>query len=156
MKSDDNGSGIPGDQADHDVGYGRPPKGTQFRPGRSGNPAGRRKSVRNLKTDVQRTLKVPLKVNVSGCPRKISTQEGALLLLREKVLKGDARAIDGLLEFARLFNNEAAEIGPAQALSSEDQAILDAFRAEITAPSNTAAPPSREDEHPESKPKASK
>jgi hypothetical protein len=91
MKSDDKGSDIPGDQADHDVGYG-PPKGTQFRPGRSGNPAGRRKSVRNLKTDVQRTLKVPLKVNASGRPRKISTQEGALLLLREKALKGDARA----------------------------------------------------------------
>jgi hypothetical protein len=155
MKSDDNGSDIPGDQAaDHDVGYGRPPKGTQFRPGRSGNPAGRRKSVRNLKTDVQRTLKVPLKVNANGRPRKISTQEGALLLLREKALKGDARALDRFLEFARLFNNEAAEIGPAQALSSEDQAILDAFTAEITAPSNTAALPSREDEHLESKPKA--
>jgi hypothetical protein len=91
-------------------------------------------------------------MNASGRPRKISTQEGALLLLREKALKGDARALDRLLEFARLFNNEAAEIGPAQALSSEDQAILDAFTAEVTAPSNTAAPPS----HPESKPKASK
>jgi len=55
--------------SDHDVGYGRPPKGTQFRPGRSGNPAGRRKSVRNLRTDVQRTLKVPLKGNASGRPR---------------------------------------------------------------------------------------
>jgi hypothetical protein len=47
---------------------------------------------------VQRTLKVPLKVNASGRPRKISTQEGALLLLREKALKGDARALDRLLE----------------------------------------------------------
>jgi hypothetical protein len=77
-----------------------PPKGTQFRPGRSGNPAGRRKSVRNLKTDVQRTLKVPLKANASGRPQKISTQEEALLVLREKALKGDARSLDRLLDFA--------------------------------------------------------
>ena len=68
--------------------------------------------MRNLKTDVQRTLKVPLKVNASGRPRKISTQEGALLLLREKALKGYARALDRLLEFARLFNNEARRNRP--------------------------------------------
>ena len=37
----------------YEVGYGRPPKDSQFRPGQSGNPAGRRKGVRNLMTDVK-------------------------------------------------------------------------------------------------------
>ena len=36
------------DQIGYEVGYGRPPQHTQFRPGQSGNPAGRRKGVRNL------------------------------------------------------------------------------------------------------------
>ena len=74
-------------------------------------------------TDVKRTLQVPVKVKESGRARKISTQEGALMLLREKALKGDARALDRLLELARLFNNDAGESGPAPVLASDDRAI---------------------------------
>src|SRR5213076_3151053 len=95
------------------VGYGKPPTHTQFRAGRSGNPAGRRKGVRNLATDVKRILKVPVKVKENGRSRKISTQEGALMVLREKALKGDARSLDRLLEYASRFNNDAGEIGLA-------------------------------------------
>ena len=103
----------PGDG--YEIGYGKPPKHTRFRAGQSGNPAGRRKGVRNLMTDVKRTLQVPVKVKESGRARKISTQEGALMLLREKALQGDARALDRLLELARLFiNNDASESAPAR------------------------------------------
>ena len=31
----------------YEVGYGKPPKSTQFKPGRSGNPKGRTKGSRN-------------------------------------------------------------------------------------------------------------
>jgi len=106
----------PGDG--YEIGYGKPPKHSRFLAGQSGNPAGRRKGVRNLMTDVKRTLQVPVKVKESGRARKISTQEGALMLLREKALKGDARALDRLLELARLFNNDAGESGPAPVLAS--------------------------------------
>ena len=115
------------------VGFGRPPVHSRFRPGQSGNPAGRRKGVRNLMTDVQRTLKVPISVKEGGRSRRISTQEGALLVLREKALKGDARALDRLIELASRFNNEPGEIGPTDALSVDDRAILDAYAAEISA-----------------------
>jgi hypothetical protein len=37
----------------------------------------------------------------------VSTQEAALLRLREKALKGDARSLDRLLELAQTFNNDA-------------------------------------------------
>jgi hypothetical protein len=110
----------------YEIGYGKPPKHSRFRPGQSGNPAGRRKGVRNLMTDVKRTLQVPVRVKESGRARKISTQEGALMLLWEKALQGDGRALDRLLELARLYNNDASESGPAPALPSDDRAILDA------------------------------
>ena len=113
------------------VGYGKPPTHTQFRAGRSGNPAGRRKGVRNLATDVRRTLRVPVKVKEGGRTRRISTQEGALMRLREKALQGDPRALDRLLELASRFNNDGGEIGPAQALAGDDQAILDAYRRDV-------------------------
>jgi hypothetical protein len=114
------------------IGYGKPPLHSRFRPGHSGNPAGRPKAVRNLMTDVQRTLKVPVSVKEGGRSRRISTQEGALLVLREKALKGDARALDRLIELASRFNNESGETS-TPVLSAEDQAMLAAYTAEIAA-----------------------
>jgi hypothetical protein len=53
-------------------------------------------------------------------------------VLREKALKGDARALDRLIELASRFNNESGET-VAPALSAEDQAMLAAYTAEIAA-----------------------
>jgi hypothetical protein len=123
----------------YQVGYGKPPTHSQFRPGQSGNPAGRRKGVRNLKTDVMRTLRTPVKVKEGGRTRTRSTQEGALMVLREKALRGDARELDRLLELAARFNNDAVEAGQAQPLPPDDQAILAAYVAESAAIAMTPA-----------------
>jgi Family of unknown function (DUF5681) len=120
----------PAGREDYTVGYGKPPMHSRFRPGQSGNPSGRRKGVPNLATDVKRTLMTPVKVKEAGRTRKKSTQEGALMVLREKALQGDLRAIARVLELAQRFNNDANETGPTQALSANDQAVLDAYIAE--------------------------
>jgi hypothetical protein len=121
------------------VGYRKPPLHSRFRAGQSGNPAGRRKGVRNLMTDVKRTLSIPIKVKEGGRTRKKSTQEGALMVLREKALRGDARALDRIIELASRFNNDAVESGPAQPLGADDQAILAAYAAEVSAAAMTPA-----------------
>jgi hypothetical protein len=87
--------------------------------------------VHNLGTDVRRTLKAPVKVKEEGCSRTISTQAGVLMVLREKALNGDARALDRFVELANRFNNEPE--ATQQDLSADDQAILDAYAAEIIA-----------------------
>jgi hypothetical protein len=38
------------------VGYKKPPRHSRFQPGKSGNPRGKQKGVRNFGTDVKRTL----------------------------------------------------------------------------------------------------
>jgi Family of unknown function (DUF5681) len=132
------------DSNGYEVGYGKPPAHSRFQPGQSGNPVGRRKGVRNLSTDVKRTLKVPVRVKEGGRTRAISTQEGALMMLREKALKGDARALDRLLEYASRYNNDGGEIGQAQPLGADDQAILADYAAEAVAaakPPTTAESP---------------
>jgi hypothetical protein len=137
----------------YEIGYGKPPMHSWFQAGQSGNPAGRRKGVRNLMTDVKRTLATPVKVKEGGRTRKKSTQETALMVLREKALRGEPRALDRLLELAVRFNNDMAEIGQAQPLSADDQAILAAYVAEsavIAMTPATADPP----DHPASKPGA--
>ena len=130
---------------DAKVGYGRPPVHTRFKPGQSGNPRGRKKGTLNFATDLKRTLEAPITLTDPGKkPRKVSTQTAVLLRLREKALKGDARALDRLLELARIFHTGPIS-EPTTAISSDDQAILDAFREqvlleqgvkEVVAPSN--------------------
>jgi hypothetical protein len=112
------------------IGFGKPPEHSRFRPGISGNPAGKRKGARNLSSDVKRALRVPVKLKDGGKSRKISTQEAALMRLREKALKGGARSLDRLLELARLFNNDP-HAGSASQSSSEDEEILAAYEREI-------------------------
>jgi hypothetical protein len=114
------------------VGYKSAPRHSRFQPGRSGNPRGRQKAVRNLGSDVKRTLEVPVRLNEQGKARLVSTQEAALRRLREMALKGDARSLDRLLGLAQIFNNGAAlESLGDKAVAAEDQAILDAYAAEV-------------------------
>jgi hypothetical protein len=115
----------------YEIGYGRPPQHSRFNPGVSGNPTGKRKGTRNLSSDVKRALLVPVKLNDHGKSRNVSTQEAALMRLREKALKGDSRSLDRLLELARLFNNDAANSAPRS--SSEDEKILAAYDREVLA-----------------------
>ena len=118
-----------GAEGNHEVGYGKPPKHTRFKPGQSGDSKGRPKGVRNFSTDVKATLKALVKVTRGGKPRNVSTQEAALLRLREKALGGDARALDRLLALAQAFNN--GELTAAASLSADDAAVLEIFKARL-------------------------
>jgi hypothetical protein len=48
------------------VGYARPPEHSRFKPGRSGNPKGRPRRHRNLRTVLDETLQETLEVSVKG------------------------------------------------------------------------------------------
>jgi hypothetical protein len=111
------------------IGYGKPPEHSRFKPGTSGNPTGKRKGARNLSSDVKRALRVPVKLKDRGKSRKVSTQEAALMRLREKALNGDSRSLDRLLELARLFNNDP-QAGSSRSWT-EDEEILAAYESEI-------------------------
>jgi hypothetical protein len=113
--------------ADKMVGYKRPPLHTRFQPGSSGNPRGRQKGVRNFAADVKRTLEIPVILSENGKSKRVSTQEALMLRLREKALKGDARALEALLSLARTHNEGLVVHNEDTSLAAEDQAILDAY-----------------------------
>jgi hypothetical protein len=129
---------------DYEVGYGRPPRHSRFPPGESGNPRGRRRGLNNFLTDLRRALRVPVKVKEGGRWRKMSTQEAALMLLRETALQNGARALERLLELACRLNNEPDPVERAP-LSTDDEAILAAYvqKATRTVPSQTIPSKSR-------------
>ncbi|WP_420346176.1 DUF5681 domain-containing protein [Pelagibius sp.] len=113
--------------ADYEVGYKKPPKHSRFKKGRSGNPRGRPKGSRNFSTDLKATLEQGVRVTEGGKPKTVSTQLATLLRLREKALAGDGRALDRLIDLARLYNNE--EMTEAAKLGAGDAAILESFTA---------------------------
>jgi hypothetical protein len=154
---DGGGSGSQGSTEPYEVGYGKPPLHSRFVPGQSGNPKGRRKGTRNLKTDVKRALAAPVKMRVGKRMRTRSTQEALIMVLREKGLLGNERALDRLLQLAASHNNDELEAAAAQPLAEEDQAILDAYVAECTArPSNPPADEDPGDRSPDASPQQRK
>jgi hypothetical protein len=60
---------------DHSVGYGKPPEQTKFKKGQSGNPYGRPKGSRNLKTLINRELNTTITIEQAGKKRKIRRKD---------------------------------------------------------------------------------
>lgn len=79
------------------IGYGRPPKKSQFKPGQSGNPKGRPKGSVNLATDLSSELGELISVKENGRTRRISKQRALVKSLAAKALQGDIRALTTLL-----------------------------------------------------------
>jgi Family of unknown function (DUF5681) len=126
------------------VGYGKPPQHSRFQPGKSGNPGGRPKGLRNFKTDVERMLKLPVKIKQGGRDRNVSTQEASLMRLREKALRGEPRGLDRVFELAVRYNDEEPNGAIVQELEPDDREILDDFKKRVLAEAQTSnAPASR-------------
>lgn len=114
---------------EYNVGYGKPPKHSQFKKGQSGNPKGRPKGSKNFSTHVRETLDLPVPIQEGGKTVQISTQKAALMRLREKALKGDQRALDRLLGLAQVYSRDELDLTALEQLPETDQAILDRYLA---------------------------
>jgi hypothetical protein len=123
--------------SDYEVGYGKPPKHSRFKPGQSGNSKGRPKGSRNFKTDVKATLKSSVNVNRDGKPHKITTQEAMLLRLKEKALNGDIRSLNLLMALAQTYNND--ELPLRDDLSGDDTAVLEIYNTRLLSGAARAA-----------------
>ena len=79
------------------VGYGKPPTASRFQKGTSGNPRGRKKGGKNLKTDVLEELQEVISVQEGGRTRKMSKQRALVKSLMTRALKADPRAVAQLI-----------------------------------------------------------
>ena len=113
---------------DYEVGHGRPPKHTQFKKGQSGNPKGRKKGVRGLKTDLRAEFNERIEITENGKTVKLTKQQAMLKHLIAKAIKGDVRATSKLLELAiALLGPDDEERKSTDALPTDDQAIINEF-----------------------------
>lgn len=123
----------------YDVGYGKPPKSGQFKPGKSGNPKGRPKGSLDFKTHVQEMLSRPVTITEGGKRRRINALEATLMRLAEKGVKGDARAMEKILSLASEMAAELEAKQESRTLAQTDEDILARFEASLKAMRSPAA-----------------
>ena len=114
---------------DYKVGYCRPPKHTRFKPSQSGNTEGRRKGVKNLKTDLMEELAQPIMLREGDRQVRITKQRAMVKSLMAKAIKGDPRAIAKACELLLQFIGADEESRGMAQLSADDEAILADFLA---------------------------
>jgi Family of unknown function (DUF5681) len=116
------------DESDHEVGYGRPPKQSQFKKGRSGNPKGRPKGTRNIATEVSRALAEKVVINVGGRRKTITKREVAAIHLANKAASGDLKAINLIPAMERTSEERAKELESKSKVSvEEDEKLIQNF-----------------------------
>lgn len=90
------------DGANYLVGYRRPPVHTRFKPGQSGNPSGRVKGSKNLKSLFHQILNEQIALIDGSQSKKVTKAEAIMRRLVIGALKGDSRSQMTLFRLAEL------------------------------------------------------
>ena len=121
----------PPEDASYEVGYCKPPKDTRFKPGQSGNPKGRPRGARNLRTAFREALQEKVEVREGGRMRRIPKMDAIIQVTLNKGLKGDPKGLAAIVQIARMTGlmDEEPDTSANENLSAQDQAILEDFLA---------------------------
>jgi hypothetical protein len=112
---------------DVSIGYGKPPEQTKFKKGQSGNPYGRPKGSRNLKTLINRELNTTITIEQAGKKRKIRRKDALVKSLVHDALKGRDRPRDKVFDYVD-HAETLEDCGPTQSeLAERDAQILERF-----------------------------
>jgi hypothetical protein len=134
------------------VGYGRPPKHSQFAKGRSGNPNGRPKGVRNFATVIEAELNTKIPITENGKRKSISKREAVAKQLVNKAASGDTKAMPLLLNESRAHEQTATgrELDPGQSVADHQvmTGMLERIRRSMVQSVASEVPPPRAEQVP--------
>ena len=88
-------------RSEYKVGFGRPPRATQFKKGVSGNKKGRPKGSKNIATLFHAEMYQRVAITENGERRMITKVEAALKQLINKAATGDPKAIHAMINISR-------------------------------------------------------
>lgn len=114
---------------DYEVGYKRPPPRSRFRKGRSGNPKGRPKATKNLKTDLMEELGERINLREGPTRKRVSKQRAMVKSLTAKAIKGDTRAASAVLGMIYRLLEDETSVEDDAPLTGEERAVLESLEA---------------------------
>lgn len=119
----------PGKDELYEVGYCKPPKHTQFKPGQSGHPKGRPRGQRNFRTAVRDALQEKVTIREGDRTRSVSRMDAIIRVTFNNALRSDAKALAAFIQLARSAGlmDEEPELSSAESVGAEDEAILAGF-----------------------------
>jgi hypothetical protein len=108
------------------IGYRRPPLHTRFKPGQCGNPRGRPRRQRNVRTVVEEALNQRITIRQGDRTRSLTKLDGVILTMISAALKGDAKAQASLFTLLRSLGmtGEVPETGHAEPFTADDGAVI--------------------------------
>jgi Family of unknown function (DUF5681) len=115
----------------YEVGYGRPPRAHQFKPGESGNPKGRPKGAKSEASIWQTRLNEKIEVREGGRVRRITVREAIVLRCIDDALKGNIKTANFVL--GRSAAAEAGEVQELDEMSKDDREVLKAYESQVAA-----------------------
>jgi hypothetical protein len=107
------------------VGYAKPPRHSQFKPGQSGNKAGRSKRSNAIKTLVLEELDERIDIREGNREKTITKQRALIKAMVAKAIKGDMRAASLLLAMVIPLQDAAAAQLAAVELTKDDKTLVE-------------------------------
>lgn len=104
---------------DEEVGYKKPPKTTQWKPGQSGNPKGRSKKTKDFEKLLDLELSQQIHITENGETVTLSKREVLIKGLVNTALKGDKVALKLVVSFMKVHHTVeefASDAGDREAL----------------------------------------
>jgi hypothetical protein len=112
---------------DYEVGYGRPPVATRFKPGNNCNPRGRPKKKKTVGQLIDEALNTKVKITVDGKIKILTKEDIVIHNLVNAASRGDSKAIYTLLNLRAHYQlSTETTIDPSE-LSASDRQIIEAF-----------------------------
>jgi Family of unknown function (DUF5681) len=112
----------------YSIGYGKPPIGSRFKPGETGNAKGRPKGHKNLKTLIRQAMTARISVQEGSSSRQVSKIECVVLRQLQNALKGNDRSAMAVIKMATqmgFLEDPDSNSAEATALSASDERILE-------------------------------
>ena len=116
-----NGDDPPGDTPSYSVGYCRPPLHSRFKAGKSGNPKGRPRGRKNLRTILDNVLKERVTLREGDQSRVVSKAEALVLKQVNGALTNDHKAAAAVLLMLRVMGHFDEELTAESNLLPPDQ-----------------------------------
>lgn len=109
------------------VGYGKPPVHSQFKPGQSGNPSGRKKPKPTLAALFEKHLNAQVTVTSGGKSQRISSREALVRSFIADALKGNDKIRRYLLQLMMGLESDQAQTNPDIPTDEADLALIESF-----------------------------